>query len=222
MKLFSRIIASTGIVFTAFTIPVLAGGEGLVDEEKSGIYFSFGAGISSLLDVGADDVSDIYIRTTKNYDDNLPVYSVAIGYDFGRFRTEFNYQKDSFEANNYMYRPSSFQELSINEDLHLSTISANIFYDFNNKSKLTPYVGTGIGSTKVERMNGNIRGIPQPNHDDTKTSLTLKLGISYEMTKSSDVFLETTYLRVYDIKLGLANLDDIESYAVQVGMRFSL
>ena len=29
-------------------------------------------------------------------------------------------------------------------------------------------------------------------------------------------------LGVYDIKLGLANLDDIESYAVQVGMRFSL
>ena len=221
MKLNLRTLASIGITLSAFSCPVFAGEERSLDGEKSGIYFSGGVGMTSVDDIKATISST---TTNKTELDKGFLYSAGFGYDFGDFRAEINYKKDSFDINKYSETSSGTTTTasSVKGDLDASTIGVNIFYDFNNSSKFTPYIGAGIGSTKVETKNVVVEGTSTANADDSKTSYNLKLGISYEVAKSSELYLEGTYLSISDVELSSAKIDDIKNYSVMAGLRFSL
>tara|TARA_Y100001978_G_C23577315_1_gene377169 strand:+ start:163 stop:828 length:666 start_codon:yes stop_codon:yes gene_type:complete len=221
MKFNLRTLATIGITFSAFSCPVFAGGEGIIDGEKSGIYFSGGVGTTSVDDIKGTITSSI---TNKTELEKGFLYSAGFGYDFGDFRAEVNYRKDSFDINKYSVtnNGTTTAATSAKGDFDASTIGVNIFYDFNNSSKFTPYIGAGIGSTKIDTKNTVIEGTPVANADDSKTSYNLKLGISYEVAKSSELYLEGTYLSISDVELSDAKIDDIKNYSVLAGLRFSL
>jgi len=221
MKLNLRTLASIGITLSAFSCPVFAGEERSLDGEKSGIYFSGGVGMTSVDDIKATISST---TTNKTELDKGFLYSAGFGYDFGDFRAEINYRKDSLDTDKYRVTNSGKTEIaaSAKGDLDVSTIGVNIFYDFNNNSQFTPYVGAGIGSTEIKSKNTVVNGVSIANADDSKTSYNLKLGISYEVAKSSELFIEGTYQSISDVKLNVAKIDDIKAYSVLAGLRFSL
>ena len=219
MRFNLRTLATIGITFSAFSCPVFAG-EGSLDREKSGIYFSGGVGMTSVDDVkGTTSTFTNETGFEKGF-----LYSAGFGYDFGDFRAELNYRKDSLDIDKYSSTvgATTTAATSAKGDFDASTIGVNIFYDFNNSSKFTPYIGAGIGSTKIDTKNTVIEGTPVANADDSKTSYNLKLGISYEVAKSSELYLEGTYLSISDVELSDAKIDDIKNYSVLAGLRFSL
>ena len=221
MKFNLRTLATIGITFSAFSCPVFAGGEGIIDGEKSGIYFSGGVGTTSVDDIKGTITSSI---TNKTELEKGFLYSAGFGYDFGDFRAEVNYRKDSFDINKYSVtnNGTTTAATSAKGDFDVSTIGVNIFYDFNNNSQFTPYIGAGIGSTKLDVKNSVINGISASNTDDSTTSYNLKLGVSYEVAKSSELYLEGTYLTISDVDLNSVKVDDIKTYSVMAGLRFSL
>ena len=221
MKLNLRTLASIGITLSAFSCPIFAGEKGSHDGENSGIYFSGGIGRTSIDDINGTISSTL---TNKTELDKGFLYSAGFGYDFGDFRAEINYRKDSFDLNKYSSTVggTTTAATSVKGDFDASTIGVNIFYDFNNSSQFTPYIGAGIGSTKIDVENNVINGTSVANADETKTSYNLKLGVSYEVAKSSELYLEGTYLSLSDVELNSARIDDIKTYAVMAGLRFSL
>ena len=220
MKTIPILLATTGIAFTSFSMPVIAGGEGILDEQqKSGIYFSAGVGTTSINDLEGK-LSSTITNTTEV--DNGLKYSAGIGYDFGKFRAELNYRKDALDPSKFSTTVSGTKTAySVKGDVNATTIATNIFYDFENDSKFTPYVGAGVGATKVELDPFVIDG-DDADVDDMQTSYNINLGISYEMSQSSDVFIQADYLTVSDMKLGDSEMDDIKTYAVSAGIRYSL
>ena len=220
MKLNLRSLASIGITLSAFSCPVFAGEEGSPNGEKSGIYFSGGVGMTSVDDIKGTTST----FTNKTELDNGFLYSASVGYDFGDFRAELIYRKDSFDINKYSSTAGGITTAatSVKGDFDESTIGVNIFYDFNNNSQFTPYIGAGIGSTKIDVKNSFVNGISVAGDDDTKTSYNLKLGVSYEVAKSSELYLEGTYLTISDVDLNSVKVDDIKTYSVIAGLRFSL
>ena len=219
MRFNLRTLATIGITFSAFSCPVFAG-EGSLDGEKSGIYFSGGVGMTSVDDVKGTTST----FTNKTGLEKGFLYSAGFGYDFGNFRAELNYRKDSLDIDKYSSTvgATTTAATSAKGDFDASTIGVNIFYDFNNNSQFTPYIGAGIGSTKVDVKNSVINGISVAGDDDTKTSYNLKLGVSYEVAKSSELYLEGTYLTISDVDLNSVKIDDIKTYSVIAGLRFSL
>ena len=63
-----------------------------------------------------------------------------------------------------------------------SAISIGVAYDFENESKMTPYIG---GSYILSWFDDN--------DDDISDSYTLDLGMSWQTNDKSETFIEVTY-----------------------------
>ena len=101
-------------------------------------------GLYNNLFVGPTKVSDIDFGSLGilQFKTGLEIEG-GIGYDFGkRFRSEINYAVNG----------SDFQNTTTSAgyvDLKTTSISLNGLIDFPNTSSLTPFVGLGIGSSKI-------------------------------------------------------------------------
>ena len=128
----------------------------------------------------------------------------GIGYDFGkRFRIEINRAVNG----------SDFQNTTTSSgyvDLVTSTYSLNGLIDFPNTSTLTPFVGLGIGSSKVE-----VTGA-----DDTVTSLNVIAGASYKLTEKVDLVGKYNYRRFSDITLGNIAITGAYTNSFLAGINF--
>jgi len=124
--------------------------------------------------------------------------SGAIGKRFsGPFRGEFNVNYQEAES-----------------DTNALGLFANGYYDFSTDSKLTPFVGLGVGAVFTERDAGNNRG-NRGNNDDEDTDLGFNFiaGGSYLFSETLDIVGQYRYLNTS----GLVD----EVHALEVGLRFN-
>ena len=86
-------------------------------------------------------------------------------------------------------------------------------YDIDNDSKITPYVGLGIGAANVDT---------DATTDDSDTSISYqgKAGLSYDLADKVDIFGELTYQAIDDTNIGNTDIQAIKLWRGQVGLRF--
>jgi opacity protein-like surface antigen len=80
--------------------------------------------------------------------------------------------------------------------------SANVLYDFNNSSKITPYIGGGVGIARQRWSNVNT-GAGTPNINDSDHSFQWQLigGVSTPISPRTALFVDYRYIGVADAKL---------------------
>ncbi|NVJ91998.1 MAG: porin family protein [Methylocystaceae bacterium] len=98
-----------------------------------------------------------------------------------------------------------------NFDNNISLFTANAYYDFMSKSRLTPYVGIGAGFADIE------------NAKSVEAALALSAGVNFDLTEKTYFGLKGNYYRVSgpDDSVGL-EYDTIKAYSwmATVGYRF--
>ena len=174
LKLISLTVVSAGIIST----PHLK-----AEEYHKGFYSSLSVGATKVSDIDFGSLGILQFKTGLDFDGSF-------GYDFGKiFRSEINYAVNG----------SDFQNTTTSSgyvDLKTTTISLNGFVDFPNTSKLTPFIGVGVGSSKVE-----VTGA-----DDTVTSYNIIAGGSYNLTENVDLVGKYTYRSFSDVTLGIVQI----------------
>ena len=162
-------------------------------------------GIYNSVFIGPTKVSDIDFRSLGilQFKTGLET-DVGIGYDFGKtFRLEGNYNRNG----------SDFENTTTSSgyvDLVTSTFSLNGLIDFPNTSSLTPFIGLGIGSSKVEVTGAN----------DTVTSLNVIAGASYKLTEKVDLVGKYNYRKFSDITLGNVAITGAYTNSFLAGINF--
>ena len=96
------------------------------------------------------------------------------------------------------------------------SLFASLYYDFPNQSKFTPYIGGGIGTTLIDVDSSNLDRKPS----DLTFGYQGKLGLSYEMMESTDLFLEGIYQTTKAFKLSSYVSDPIDIYSTRLGLRY--
>ena len=202
MKILSKFLVPVGILSTSIFNPCFA-------DESEGIYFKGSTGITDIRDVTASALG----VSVPLVVDSKSVYEIGFGYDFGNdIRTEFVYDRISGSI-------SKINGVASSVDLGASTISASIFKDFSNESKFTPYVGIGIGTTKINTGTLTIAGTSLAGSNNNTRTITLTAGTGYKFNETSNLFLEINNRKVGDLSVGDVQYTDITTLGFNAGIR---
>ena len=164
-------------------------GHGLQAQVENGFYVEFDAGISLIGDEESPDGNVIAIP------ENGTNFGGAIGYRFlHHYRGEINASHRTADI-----RFSGTNLKGVGEDLELTSVVANLYYDFDYSSDQRPYLGLGGGRTD---------GPNEP-------SWNLMAGASYRIHERIDLKLGYRYLRVHQKD------EDVTSNEFLIGVRFN-
>ena len=104
------------------------GSPSLAEEKDKGFYATGSVGYSQILDIDVEDTSsDIEFDAGVGFD-------LGLGYDFGKIRLEATW--DRINSGD-----SEFDGADLDEDFTVNGYLASVYYDFENSSKWTPFIG---------------------------------------------------------------------------------
>ena len=196
--------ASLALASVASLIPVNA--------EEKGTYF-----VGS---IGAGQMADIDIAASLGGGDFEfdPGFSgeFGIGYDFGKFRTEFTYNGTNTDL-------TTVQGFVTDIGVDVSTWMISGAYDWRADKKWQPYLGAGIGQSTIEvdlaRTVGSVAVVVD---DDNIISFKIKAGVNYEATEDLDIYGEVWGQAFDDFTIGTLEFKDCGMTGVSLGLRYRL
>ena len=191
-------------------------------DSKNNFYISGGLGLMNdpyMLDADRpnDDNKSVTGHFNKSKLDGLWSADVALGYKFNKnIRGEISYAFNLLDDNSAPTDTNGGTGyLGLNQiDTH--SLFANVYYDFPNSSKFTPYFGGGLGTTFID-TDGNYQS---RKHNDLTFGYQGKLGLSYELKDSTDLFAEGIYQSTKSFKINNYVSQPIDIYSTRLGIRY--
>jgi OmpA-OmpF porin, OOP family len=142
----------------------------------------------------------------------------ALGYDFGPARIE---GEVGYRSNGYDNVAASGQEkVNVGGDVTAWDFMLNGYYDFENATAFTPYVGGGIGAAVLDSSSINAGGIIMPSGDDTVFAYQVIAGAAYTFADVWAVQLEYRFFGTADPTYNSTD-SEYMSHNVFVGIRFN-
>lgn len=189
----------------------LSGGAAAQDETNGdGIYVRVGAGASFVGDLEQDftfnpdgPVSFDAPRTGQEVDlGESFVVGAALGFNYTQgIRTELEYRYVENDVDRVTFiggfsetdgpLPSATSFPDENIGLHL--VMSNFYFDLNNTSRFTPFIGGGVGGAFVENENGD---------RDAALAYQGRAGVAYDFGGGLSFDIEYIYLRTNDLSFG--------------------
>jgi len=123
--------------------------------------------------------------------------SGALGFDYADgIRTELEYRYASTSiagvtVNHPTFGPSPMTP--INDDIKAHFILSNFYFDWTNDSRLTPFIGGGVGGAFVENENGD---------RDAALAYQGRAGVAFDMGGGFSLDTEYVYLRTNKLSYG--------------------
>ena len=125
--------------------------------------------------------------------------SGAIGFQYARTRTELEYRRMELSVDGVAYAGGAAPGTPVvNDDLVAQALMSNIYFDFVNASRLTPYIGLGVGGARVENELGE---------RDAAFAYQGRAGVEVALGKKLSLGAEFVYFRTLDVKYGPKDFD---------------
>ncbi|KEF41983.1 MAG: hypothetical protein ER33_08275 [Cyanobium sp. CACIAM 14] len=153
---------------------------------------------------------------------------VGIGYDFGALRTEltYGYSRASLNAVGAA-NPIGFGLLgvvpftnNVSGVINKNDVLLSVYYDFENNSRWTPYIGGGIGYSNLSTPSFALNGVPTNSVNKGLFGWQAKAGISYAMSYNTDLYLEGVYQGTGGYSTENLRFDSFNSWGGKVGFRY--
>ncbi|MFK7751416.1 MAG: outer membrane protein [Sedimentitalea sp.] len=167
-------------VFTATTLLPSA----VIAEDTNGFYLKAYAGLSSL----QTDAITLGAAPANASFDSGTAFGGAVGYDYANspFRAELEFTYRSGDAT----LPVA---VGTGGDFASTTLMLNGYYMFDTASKLTPYLGLGIGYATEIDFDIDGGGSAGEYSDRGSIAYQAMLGVEYEVSNRVSLFAETRY-----------------------------
>lgn len=142
----------------------------------------------------------------------------AVGYAFEfntRLEAEITYQENDLDNVNVF----GF-DVDLSGDTSSTALLFNGYYDFNNASAFTPFIGGGIGVANVEINDINIPGSGLPNFgdDDTVFAYQVGAGVAYAINENIDIDVKYRYFATSDPDFDTSEVE-YSSHNIYAGVR---
>ena len=189
---------------------------GTASAEQPGPYLSLGVGANFLNDA---DLTGTGVTDKAEFNTGWAVMG-AVGYAFDknwRSELELGFRRNDIDT----LRGGGGNAGNVSA----SSLMGNLLYDFDTGSKWTPYLGVGIGAVRYKANGLQPTGTTNLNDSDTKLAAQGILGIAYDVSQSTQLFLDYHYLQSRDPSVSSSNGTTLESeyksHTVMVGFRYS-
>lgn len=160
----------------------------------------------SLFSVFSDD-QDMDLNGSKIADIDLDTgigFSGALGYQFSNFRAEMEL---AYRDNDVTITSSPVNNIGGNLDS--LALMLNGYYDVKTHSRITPYIGAGVGMVDVDGI-------------DTVFAYQGMVGASYSLNPTNDVFLGYRYFGADTVEDNVSTGKvgfDYDSHNIELGYR---
>lgn len=132
------------------------------------------------------------------------IFSAALGFDYADgIRTELEYRYAATEFDSVTLADPVLGPTPgapVNDDVTGHFLMSNFYFDFNNDSRFTPFIGGGVGGAFMENENAQ---------RDAALALQARAGVSYELSSGFLADVEYVYLRTNELSFG-PDIDDFE------------
>ena len=191
----------------------IAGAASAQDAPRDGFYVRAGAGANFLGDLDQDVAFSPFLTFVSPPSTGQTVTTqtgfvagAALGFDYTEgIRTELEYRFMTAGVGS-VTRTGGFSDPTVittpNDDLNAHMLMSNFFYDFHNSSRLTPFIGLGVGGAFVENEFAQ---------RDAALAYQGRAGVAVEMNSGFSIDVEYIYLRTNDLVYGPADDDFVLS-----------
>ena len=191
-------------------------------DSKNNFYISGGLGLMNdpyMLDADRpnDENKGVTGHFNKSKLDGLWSADVALGYKFNKnIRGEISYAFNLLDDNSAPTDTNGGTGYLGLDQIDTHSLFASVYYDFPNSSKFTPYFGGGLGTTFID-TDGSYQSRKQ---NDLTFGYQGKLGLSYELKDSTDLFAEGIYQSTKSFKINNYVSQPIDIYSTRLGIRY--
>ncbi|MFN3959506.1 MAG: outer membrane protein [Parvularculaceae bacterium] len=173
---------------------------------KTGLYLRGGAGVGFADSLDQDfSYSPSYLPviappTMKATDIGEGIaWSAAVGFQYAKTRTELEYRRFDLDADEVALSggaaPSTVTDAG---EVTAQALMSNVYFDFVNSSRLTPYVGVGVGGARIENELGQ---------RDGAFAYQGRVGVDLALSRSLSLGVEYSYFRTMEIVYGPKEFD---------------
>ncbi len=192
------------------------------NRDRTGIYVSAQGGATFLLNADHDGAGAADFETEHDTGWNA---GGSLGVDFGEFRTEFelNYRENDVDK----LKAPGLTDSSPGGSISVFSFLLNAFYDFENRTGFTPYIGAGVGGAvvsldKVTDFTGTVANV---NAEQTVFAFKGIVGGSLALTPRIDLTVDYSFFGTSDPEFensatGGKIDSEIRSHNVNGGLRF--
>lgn len=153
---------------------------------------------------------------------------VGVGYDFGALRAELTYGYSSASLNSVSAaNPIGFGAFglvpftnNVSGRVNKNDVLASLYYDFENNSRWTPYIGGGIGYTNISTPGLSFGYVTSNGVNKGLFGWQGKVGVSYAMSYNSDIYLEGVYQGASGYTSENVTFDSFNSWGGKIGFRY--
>ena len=187
----------------------------MVGGDRDGFYLGAGAGLSFS---GNSDIDGTGINTSADLDETGS-FSGMFGHAYAnglRAELEFGYRNSDVDGLTGAANPQG--------DIGALHLMVNGYYDWQNSTAFTPYLGAGIGAARVD-FDG-VNPVGGSTLDDSGTVFAYQgiAGVSYTLSDQFDLFADYRYMGALesDLKTNAGTIvdADFEDHRIMVGLRF--
>ena len=196
MQFFKKVFALTAIGAAAIGSPALA------DEKDKGFYATGSVGYSQIQDIEVDTGIDNFSPDLE-FDAGVG-FDLGLGYDFGNIRLEATWDRITSGG-------AEVVGIDIDQDTTVDGYLASIYYDFENSSKWTPFIGGSLGA-----VNADVDG-----EDASSFYYGIQGGVSYEVSDQLDIIGKVSYLRANDLDYDVLENVQVPAISARLGVRFT-
>ena len=177
-------------------------------------YIKANVGVGMAMDSDIDNVPNAGDTAKMTYDSGF-VGSIAAGYDFAnplRLEIELIRQKNDLDITSYNNFYGTFNE----GDLKTRSFMFNGFYDVDTGSAWTPFIGAGLGWSKLDI---NDPGFNDSDSDDVFTYQFIG-GVAYAFNDQWSVDAQYRFMGTSDATIDGADFS-VNSNNLMLGLRYS-
>ncbi|HBS34186.1 MAG TPA: hypothetical protein DEA50_03775 [Parvularcula sp.] len=203
-----RLILPVSLALCALAAPALAQEDAAPGEagRKTGLYvrgaagFSFPESLDQDFSYSPSFIPIVAPPTAKSTDlGGGGAWSAAIGFQYARTRTELEYRRFDLDADEIALTggaaPSTVTGAG---DVTAQAIMTNVYFDLVNSSRLTPYIGAGVGGARVENELGQ---------RDAAFAYQGRVGVELALSPALSLGVEYSYFRTAEIVYGPKDFD---------------
>tara|TARA_Y100001933_G_scaffold220251_1_gene229413 strand:+ start:29 stop:688 length:660 start_codon:yes stop_codon:yes gene_type:complete len=218
MKSFKTLIAATSLGL--LSLPLFA--------NENNLYFSAGGGQGFVSEVSGDTTISGTKYDLKSDMESSFNYDFEIGKKIDKWRLGISYASQSPKQKNITATTGGVgvtASISPKPTYDVKSFMFNIYRDFPNDGKWTPYAGIGLGSSniKMKTYTTTVAGTDIAVTDDGRDlfSWDIKGGVTYNLNETTDIYGEVVYHQTGKFNEDTVNYDAIKTTNLMAGVRFN-
>ena len=216
-------LLGASLILSSFVAPSFA-------EESKDFYLSIGGNQTLIQDVEGDTtISGTKFDLDSDIDSDFG-YEIEFGKQIDKWRLGISYGKTSPKQKNITAKNAGtgigvVASVSPKPTYDVKSFMFNVYRDFPNDGKFTPYFGAGFGSTniKLKTYTTTIDGTDVVVTDDGRDlfSWDIKGGVTYSLNETTDLFGEVVYFNTDSFDEDGINYDSIKATNLIAGIKFN-